>query len=528
MLPSLSTLSLKTLSNTGAPKSGEKRKTKPVFKKLEIEKRPTLTQTIEVNGCAAISIPEANVNTAEFISNVDNGTQAWFNARFNAALSPSANVPVIKTNKVIDPQKMLDWETGKNTWNELTFEAKTGLFARFDLRTIDGRKNLFTTKKRKSEIANFVKDIPNKDALAYYLEDRARYVKQGDSRMGLSAMYKSWTQTGFGKWAHIVPSHGIIAALALRVKLSQNGIVTQLSGSSHMIYKPPDGKKLAAHTDGPRPATTITLLHEFSKANGRFPTTTEWIQQNGVQTLVHFDGGNVDGYTYAIGPMTPKKLYICLKAVEDRSIGLSDDELFVTKKKKSDDVDDDDDDEEADVGTDKRISFLKGGTGPSFMKWLENIGTFNEVLAKNGEGPIGELPIRPETDQVGAFVAFWPNGFPHGSAPNKYRRITTTASLSVVGPNYKARDERVPDRVTALAIIASEFATLEQRAHARALISSQTQPFYGGKTHNHPEHAGSWFDADKLVDGTGGFYRSIAPTTADAVAFSNAWKEGRV
>ena len=82
------------------------------------------------------------------------------------------------------------------------------------------------------------------------------------------------------------------------------------------------------------------------------------------------------------------------------------------------------------------------------------------------------------------------------------------------------------ERVTALSIIASEFATDEQRASARETISSQTVPFYGGKTHLHPEHAGMWFDPDKIANGTGGFYRSIAPTPEDAAAFAKEWKEG--
>lgn len=528
MLPALGALDIKTLVPTSALKAGEKRKTKPVVQKLKIKQRPTLEQTLDVNGCAALRIPEANINTPEFIANVDKGTRDWFYARLNSALSPSATVPVMKNKNVIDSKKILQWETGRNTWNEFQHETKMAFFARLNLATAQGRENLFSTKKRKVAIADFAKDLPNSDALAYYLDDRAKYVKQGDSRMGLSAMYKSWSAAGFGKWAHIVPSHGIRAALALRDELEEKGISTQLSGSSHMIYKPPVGDKLPSHTDGPRPATMITLLEEFSRKNKRFPTTSEWIQDNGLQSLVHFDGGNVDGYTYSIGPMTPKKLYICLRAVQDGSIGLSNEELFEkTKKKKSDgDEDDDEQEEEAAVGIDKRISFLTGGTGPSFMKWLENIEKFNEILAQKGEGPIGELPIRPETDKPGAFVALWPNGFPHGSAPNKHRRITTTASLSVVGPNYKERDERVPERVSALAIIASELATPEQRARARATISSQTQPFYGGKTHIHPEHAGSWFDPDKISNGTGGFYQSIAPTLADAAAFSKAWKEG--
>ena len=57
-------------------------------------------------------------------------------------------------------------------------------------------------------------------------------------------------------------------------------------------------------------------------------------------------------------------------------------------------------------------------------------------------------------------------------------------------------------------------------------ISSLTEPFYGGKTHLHPEHAGTWFDPTMLASGTGGWYRSIAPTPEEAEAFAAAWAEG--
>jgi hypothetical protein len=536
MLPALGNLDPKTLVPTGV-KAGSKRKAGSELKTFPIVETSVLSTTLDVNGCAAVPLPNAGIDTETFVENVDQGTQNWFSARLQEALLPTVQVPVIKTKKNLDQTKMETWASGRDDWNGLTEQRKRGFFTTFDLRTQEGRDSLFITSKRKTVVNRFAqdafdtRDTTRSTALAEYLDDRLRYVKQGDSRMGLSNMYKSWSQTGFGKWAHITPSQGLRAAMALREVLEENGIDTQLSGPPHMIYKPPGGKELPAHTDGPRPATTITMLKAFERANGRFPTTSEWMQDQGVQSLVHFDGGVVDGYTYAIGPMTPKKLYHCLKAVQDGKIEATDEELFPNATKKTDDGDEDDDEDQGEPAEASaptvRERFLTGGTGPSFMKWKENIDKFNTVLEKNGEGPIGEIPLRPGGGQsAGAFVALWANGFPHGSAPNKARRITTTASLAVVGPNYKPRDERVADRVRALAVIASPYASREQRARARATITLQTEPFYGGKTHLHPEHAGTWFDPDMLASGTGGFYRSIAPTPEDAAAFAQAWKEG--
>jgi hypothetical protein len=529
MLPSLAKLDLKPRDQPMHTGAGEAKRQKV-----------SLQDVLDRNGCAAVPIPTEKIDAEKFIRDVEQGTHDWFQARLRSALSPAAEVPEIKTSKKADPEKMAKWSLGRDTFAALKDETKRALYVRFDLHTKQGRNTLFLAAERKKSLRGFANtafDVENEqlsDALFYYLEDRVKYVKQGDSRMGLSAMYKSWSQTGFGKWAHITPGVGLRASLALRERLLRNNIETQLSGGSHMIYKPPGGKELPAHTDGPRPATIITLLKAFEESNGRFPTTSEWMQDQGVQSLVHFDGGDVDGYTYAIGPMTPKKLYHCLKAVQDGSIKATDDELFGAKKKKTKTDDDEEEDEEDDqegagaaAMQTARMRFLTGGTGPSFMRWKENIHKFNAVLAKHDEGPIKEMPIRPgEDSRDGAFVALWANGFPHGSAPNKDRRITTTASLAVVGPNYKARDERVPSRVQALATIASLESTDEARAEARALISSDTEPFYGGKTHMHPQHAGTWFDPDMLSNGTGGFYRSIAPTLEDARVFATEWAEG--
>jgi hypothetical protein len=474
-------------------------------------------------GCVAVPLGDrAGIDAQDFKNKVDAGTRAWFYDRLDAALGPNVEVPAISNKGSPDVEKVEAWRVGQAAWAGLREETKTAFRTTFDLQSSAGRDALFVPATRKAKIKAFadyafdVADPARSEALAFYLADRVAFVKQGDSRMGLSTMYKSWSQTGFGKWAHITPGVGLRAAMGLRTALGDVGIDTQLVGASGMIYKPPGGKELPAHTDGPRPATMITLLEEEFRKNGRFPTTIEWMQSQGVQSLVHYEGGDVDGYTYAIGPMSPRRLYLCLKAVQDESIGATDAELFEAGSTA-----------DGNPGT-ARTRFLTGGTGPSFMKWKQNLAKFNAVLAANGEPePLRVIPIRPHAGaSSNAFAALWPVGFPHGSAPNEQRRITTTASLAVVAPSYKGRDERVLPRVRALATIASPTAEPEQRARARAYISSQTQPFAGGKTHLHPEHAGTWFDPDMLASGTGGWYQSIAPTSEEAEAFAAVWAEG--
>jgi hypothetical protein len=520
MLPSLAKLSTLVLDPSGPPTGPPASSKRQRVVDDALARRP-IEETLEMFGCVAVPLGNAGIDAQDFKDKVDAGTRAWFYARLDAALAPGAEVPAILKKGSPDEEKREAWRVGRDSWSGLRDETKTAFFVIFDLQLQGGRDALFVPATRNAKIKDFadhafdVQDPARSEALAFYLSDRVTFVKQGDSRMGLSSMHKSWSQTGFGKWAHITPGVGLRAAMGLRAALGEAGIDTQLVGASHVIYKPPGGKELPAHTDGPRPATMITLLEAEFRKNGRFPTTTEWMQNHGVQSLVHFEGGDVDGYTYAIGPMTPKRLYLCLKAVRDGTIGATDVELFGNATA------------DGNLGT-ARTRFLTEGTGPSFMRWKENFAKFNVVLAANGEPePLREIPIRPSLGtSPEAFVALWPVGFPHGSAPNARRRITTTASLAVVAPGYKERDSRVVPRVRALATIASPTAELVDRARARALISSLTEPFYGGKTHLHPEHAGTWFDPTMLASGTGGWYRSIAPTPEEAEAFAAAWAEG--
>lgn len=530
MLQSLSKLALDI--DTGSPIAGAKRK-------LVTDQQigDSFETTIDAIGSVALSMSESTIDSVDFIRNVDTGTRAWFFARLAVAMQPDAEVPQMTTKKSVDWHKMKAWQLGRDIWAALSQDMKAEFYSHFELDMPSGRVNLFIPANRSKVVKAFAVKATlgnggsaRLEALDLYLKDRLTYVKQGDSRMGMSAMHKSWSNKGFGKWAHIMPGVGLRAALVLRSKLDYAGVETQLVGGSHMIYKPPGGTELSAHTDGPRPMTMITLLEALFYKNKRYPTTIEWMQTHGIQSLVHFDGGSVDGYTYTIGPMNPKRLYICLKAVQNGSLNVPDDQLFPKTTKN----DEEDDDAEAncakfDTTVWTRLErFLTGGTGPSFLNWKENLNKFNEVLAANDEPePLREIPIRPpEGTPAGAFAAVWPVGFPHGSAPNKQRRITTTASLAVVSPNSIARDERVPQRVCALATIADEESSVEARAHAKKKISTQTEPFAGGKTHLRPEYAGSWFDPTLLASGVGGFYKSIAPTHEDAEAFVKAWNEG--
>lgn len=304
--------------------------------------------------------------------------------------------------------------------------------------------------------------------------------------MGLAAMHQSWARSGFGKWAHINPGIALRIAVEAQKELAAVGLHCSLSSIPHIIYKPPGGSELCAHTDQIPPVVLIQKLEEHVLESDA--STTAWVKKNGLQCLAHIDGGNTDGYTYAIGPMTPHKLLVCLRAIASSRIpGI------------------------LPTGT-SLASWLKGGTGPSFLKWRAKLGELNAILLAEGEDVIRVCPITPDRGATGPFLAAWPVGFPHGSAKNLKRRITTTAPLSI---RSESRDDRGVKRLRAFATIASGTGDMDA---AERFITNDTLPYAGGKTHKKPQLAARWIRP-------GAPYHSIAPTHQDVDAFEQAWNK---
>ena len=215
-----------------------------------------------------------------------------------------------------------------------------------------------------------------------YLDDRMRFVKQGDSRLALAAMHKAWLASGFGMWAHINPDIAVHALLETVGMFSGTSFPFELGGLPHLIYKPSHGAALAAHSDQIRPAELVRLLEEH--VAGADPSTSAWVRKHGAQSLAHLDGGIEDGYTYAVGPMTPKKLLLCMRAIADGTLGVADDRVLGTGR--------------------TRAQFMALQSGPFFARWLENLPLFNALLLSAGESPVGEVPLRPPGGE-GGFLA---------------------------------------------------------------------------------------------------------------------------
>lgn len=393
-----------------------------------------------------IALPLDNLATHDFLQSVDRGAQRWFYERMCAKL---------------------EGET-KEDWCRTTHSL-------FDLSTEEGRDNVFVHRH-----TLLVNDPVLRDAM--------KFVLQGDANMGLAAMHQSWTRTGFGKWAHILPGIGLrIAVDAKRSLSSMLGVPVTIHGVPHIIHKPPGGQELKSHTDGIPMKKLIPMLK--AHVEGEDPSTMAWVRKFGLQCLVHLDGGGEDdGYTYVIAPMTPQKFLVCLRAVaEGRIVG-------------------------AVSSMDK---WMRGDeTGPTFMEWRKCLPQFNRILQEHGLEPVKVCPISPSsssTNTSSPFLACWAMHFPHGSSKNRKRRLSLTMPMQANGVPLSP-EARCLKRLKNLARVAHCPTTRDQ---AETFLRSDTLPYYGGKTHTKPHLCAKWVRPE-------GPYHAIAPTLEDVDAFVEA------
>jgi hypothetical protein len=263
-------------------------------------------------------------------------------------------------------------------------------------------------------------------------------------------------------------------------------IPANIDGIPHVIHKPPGGEELKPHTDGMSMNRLISELEAHVASED--PSTMAWGQRYGLQCLAHLEGGRNDsGATYAIAPMTPMKLLVCLRAVRDG---------IVTKALYK--------------GT-TLDAWLNGGDGPTFTDWCKCLPEFNNVLANHGLEPISVCPIVPELSD-GAFLACWVKHFPHGSRRNRKRRVSLTMPMNNNGMRM-AEDARCVKRMRHLSRLAHGSSV--EKEEAEEFLRNDTTPYYGGKTHKKPHLVARWFRP-------GAPYHSIAPTPEQVNTFVQA------
>lgn len=430
---------------------------------------PIATRFDETGHCC-LPLPESvRAQIPSFLRDLDRCTTAWFQRGAQKAFSGESAPPRARA---------AEWEAGKRKWGLLSADAREEIVRDFDPARPDGMRRLFGPRERKEALSPLDAD------LGAYVDDRLRFVRQGNSRLALATIHRAWVANGFGLWAHLNPDVAVHALLELVRGFAATSFPFAAGGLPHLIYKPCNGIALATHFDQISPSELIRLLEAHVASEDA--RTSAWVRRHGVQSLAHLEGGIDDGYTYTIGPMTPTKLLLCMRALADGTLGVADEKIFRAGR--------------------SRAQFMALRSGPFFVRWLENLARFNAVLAAAGESPVGKVPLRPARREQG-FVALWPRGFPHGSAPNRQRRVSATIPLTLPGKPGRALDPRVARRLAALAKIAATGDLAAER-----WIEADSAPYEEGATHARPHEAGRWISTD-------GAYRDIAVRVATADSF---------
>lgn len=364
------------------------------------------------------------LDARDFLQRLDEGTRDWFYERLDDRMGHS-----------------------------LDDQTKQAL----DMSTDDGRDRIWKTRTRQSpEVSSAIS-----------------YVLQGDCKMGLAHMDRSWPRTGFGKFAHMNPDFCLKLAVEVKKMVCELNIPCSLSGPPHLIYKPPNGSLLKEHHDAISPNALLRELRLFMQ--GTDTSVTAWVKQHGFQCLVHITGGRTDGATFTIGPMTPAKLLLCMEAFHDGRVAVPD-------------------------------KWFSDGEGPHFLKWRSLLPQLNPILVANKESPLAVVPMVPPEASDLPFVVLWPKGFPHGSQSNSARRISSTVCLSTT----PLASKRFLKRARSLAQLHSEDEA--ERARARNWLDGDTVPYEEGRTHKKPHLARRWMQP-------GGPYASLAPTNESVDEF---------
>jgi len=388
-----------------------------------------------------------------------------------------------------------------------TAVEKTIVKSRFCLTTKQGACNLFNATKRKDAIPQ---------AFREYFNDSLEFVKQGNSNLGLSHMFQSWSMSGFGMWAHIVPGFGLEVHMDFCKLMQSNGFNWTPRQPPHLIHKPPGGSKLEVHHDG---IPTKKLMNELAiHAISDDPTWISWSRQkHPPQNLAHIDGGHTgDGSTFVIAMSSPEHQSLAMRLIKEELIKGA---FHIDPAQNHL----------------KTLEWYASTSGPYFVPRITTIiPEMNKILVPMGFPEIYVKNITP--GMAGPFIASWALGMWHGSKPSTNRRISLTLPS---GPQNDIASAPIYSRSIAIAIIASSnediqsaidagtFATTPDatvasiRANAEKTVDDHKTPLADGSTHERPEMAG---DRIRHPDGVGpnrmrGYFQPIAPSINDVIKF---------
>ena len=415
--------------------------------------RRPLTGRDSLNTNGVTTFPLAGIDGAGFVAQLRECAQLWHSKNLAQLLAHGTDT-MLKDARV---------RAAKAEWDALPTETRRAHAARIDLRTDEGMKLAFDPEylaKKEWWIA-----MPGNA----FFHKAVIYVKQGNVGMALGNMAGAWTAKGFGLWAHLVPDVGLTMVVSAMTQMLHFGLTPgHPEHFPHPIYKPPRGAALEVHHDQMAPRDLLRNLRTHVASAD--PTTVAWIREHGCQMLAQLHGGTGpgDGATFIIGPMTPRKLLICLEAY---SAG--------------------------DLGGDY-AKWNEAPRGKVDLDWEKHLEGFNRVLHKSGCDSVGLMAaVPPDTSlrEGASFGVCWPVGFPHGSFSNGRSedpvahvgsRISITLPITVRG-STQAPDARIPTRLRKMAILATGGHSASEYAEAEAWLSDDKAPYAEGPTHARPQ-----------------------------------------
>ena len=510
------TVGLAPQADMGPPGAGALGK-----RKREYFINKTIVEQLDSVGAFVVPIPGSvidSVGLEAWLDDLNTGKTNWFSDMVRTVVSEVYLDGVLTgkrgTGAGFDKDAI---RRGISKWKEMAREEREALLQRivdtFNPGTREGQENLMVAERRKQSALLLVDD-PDLSELVRMI---ATHAKQGGTSMGLANMKHAWTDAGAGLWFHLVPKIGLDISIYVANLLDEElRVQTQLhSHFPHIIYKPEDGSALQCHHDQMVPAALLRELTEFVNEKGDQATTTEWTKQHGVQLLSHLV--NEGGPTYVVGPMTPKRLQVVLRAMSENV-----DNVWFKNKEAYD-------------------KFWNSTSGPYFYDYnservlrLMTDAVREKLGLDQEEMRVVPLDLR-QSDELrmvaSPILVGFPVGFLHGSLKTgKHEtRITVTVPLSILSRQTSTPTQDQSDCarwLRAIAMVSGQSkATPFEIDEAIQYIQERQKAFANGQAHQKPSVVIDLFlhpdlAADRRHRGLkDGWFYNLAPDPSTVDAF---------
>jgi len=319
-----------------------------------------------------------------------------------------------------------------------------------------------------------------------------RFVRQDNCTNAQCRIPTSWLLNGFGFWAKIFPGFQVDILPVVVETLKSAGIDCKVRGPGHLVCPPKGGSELKSHIDGAPAPVLREALAKFLAGGMR--SNAEFAAVNGVQTLVHLQGGrDGSGATQCLAPMSPARQALLLDTIFSAG------------------------------GEQGRRFWDDSHRGPKFYSPCRAV--INEYLQairaiKEGGGGFPEirdddLPVSldwvtmaPRED--GPFVIAFPRGYFHRKSAN-----TEAGRISLSGGvGFSSDSEECSIEASTWVRKLAFFVNLSRMATDPAafrLVEAETAPFNGGATHLRP--------GPTAADALSGAFADLCPAPAQTEKF---------